>query len=297
MGVDISHIIRHDFRDVKIHAAAMDFVKETIERLKKNLHIYGADDEFELRVKWETITFHLPVYDVEFELHNGFWNLESYYHYCQIVMHDGDYFGLRRKTYDIAKALGQNEAWYAEEYYTWNGGNIEDPDVPLEDWIEFVHQKHGPISEFDPKAIMQQGDVPIPDYEPVYHDSFKECNDTFNEVQSKLKGYTLLGLEYIGNDYYRCENEAGLYLIHSETFKPMFNEPIETMLQNLNGPEFVIKKNGLSAVFDMDGKQLTDFEPGVFYWKWTEIGENGFDPNHSKRTIFNEKAKIKLPPR
>ena len=212
-------------------------------------------------------------------------------------MHDGDYFGLRRKTYDIAKALGQNEAWYAEEYYTWNGGNIEDPDVPLEDWIEFVHQKHGPISEFDPKAIMQQGDVPIPDYEPVYHDSFKECNDTFNEVQSKLKGYTLLGLEYIGNDYYRCENEAGLYLIHSETFKPMFNEPIETMLQNLNGPEFVIKKNGLSAVFDMDGKQLTDFEPGVFYWKWTEIGENGFDPNHSKRTIFNEKAKIKLPPR
>lgn len=59
--------------------------------------------------------------------------MESFYHYCQIVMHDGDYFGLRRKTFDIARALGQKEAWYAEEYYTWNGGNIENPEIPFEE--------------------------------------------------------------------------------------------------------------------------------------------------------------------
>ncbi len=39
-------------------------------------------------------------------------------------------FWLRRLTFDIARALGQNEAWYAEEYYTWNGGNIDEVDVP-----------------------------------------------------------------------------------------------------------------------------------------------------------------------
>ena len=296
MGVDISHIIRHDFKEVNNHAAAMDFVKETIERLKKNLHIYGVDDEFELREDLGTIIFQLPVYDVEFQLHNGFWVVESFYHYCQIVMHHGDYFWLRRKTYDIARALGQNEAWYAEEYYTWNGGNIEEPDVPFEDWIVFVNQKYSPIPEFDQNAIMQQGDVHIPDYEPVYHDSFKECNDTFNEVQSKLKDYTLLGIEYIANGYYRCKKDEGLFLINSDTFKLMFDEPIEAMLQNLNGPEFVIKKNGLSAVFDGEGNQLTEFVPGVFDWKWSKMEKGEIIPL-LRRTIYNEEAKIELPPR
>lgn len=297
MGVDITHIIRHKFRDVHNHAAAMDFTKKTIRRLKENLHIYEVDDKFELREEWGTFVFQLPVYDVEFQLHNGFWNIESYCHYCQIVMHHGDYFWLRRRIFDIARALGQNEAWHAEEYYTWNGGNIEEPDVSLEEWIEFVTKKYGSIPEFDQDSIMQQGDVHIPHYEEVYHDSFKECVDTFNEVQSKLKGYTLLGIDYVGNGYYRCEKDGGLYLINSETFNPMFDEPIEAMLQDLNGPEFVVKKNGLSAVFDMDGKQLTDFVTGFFCWKWTEPNMQGYDPRRMYRTIFNKVAKIELPPR
>ena len=134
MGVDVTHIIRHEFRDVKDKKAAMVFVDETIQRLKKNLHIYGVDDEFGLREEYDTLIFRLPVYDVDFELHNGFWDVESYYHYCQIVMHDGDYFWLRRKIFDIVRALGQEEAWHATEYLTWNGGNIEEADVPFEDW-------------------------------------------------------------------------------------------------------------------------------------------------------------------
>lgn len=239
MGVDVTHIIRHEFRDVKNNKAAIAFVNETIQRLKNNLHILGVDDEFELREEDYTIKFRLPVYDVEFELHNGFWDVESYYHYCQIVMHDGDYFWLRRKIFDIARALGQNEAWHAAEYYTWNGGNIENPEVPFEDWIDFVNQKYGPIPEFDQASIMNQGDVHIPDYEPVYHDTFKECRDIFEDIQSKLKGYILLGLEFVGNGYYRCEKDGGLYLINSKTFESMFNEPIESMLQSLNGPKFV----------------------------------------------------------
>lgn len=297
MGVDITHIIRHDYKDIKNHEAAIAYVNETIQKLKENLHIYGLDDMFEVMEDYDTIIFQLPVYDVEFQLHNGFWDIESYYHYCQIVMHYGDYFWLRRKIFDIARALGQNEAWHAAEYLTWNGGNIEKADVPFEDWISFVNMKNGPIPEFDQNAIMQQGDVHIPDHEPVYHDAFKECRETFEEVQSKLNGYKLLGLEFIGNGYYRCEREGGLFLINSKSFEPMFNEPIETMLQSLNGPEFIVKKDGLSAVFDMDGNQLTDFVPGVFDWKWTEHNEKDFDPNYIKRTIYNEEAKIELPPR
>ena len=71
----------------------------------------------------------------------------------------------------------------------------------------------------------------------------------------------------------------------------MFNEPIETMDCPLNGSEIVIKKNVQSAVFDMDGQQLTDFVPGRFDWKW------GKDVVNSMRVIYNKEAKIELPPR
>ena len=94
MGVDISHIIRHDFRDVNNRDDALEYTKEAIERLKKNLHLYGADEVFEITDDCGCLTFNVPVYDVELSLHNGFWNMESFCHYCQIVMHHGDFSGL-----------------------------------------------------------------------------------------------------------------------------------------------------------------------------------------------------------
>lgn len=60
MGVDVSHIIRHDFKDVKNHVAAMDSANKTIQMLKNNLHIFGVDDEFELRKDDGNISFHRP---------------------------------------------------------------------------------------------------------------------------------------------------------------------------------------------------------------------------------------------
>lgn len=296
MGVDITHIIRHDFRDVSNKEVALEYTQKAVDRLKKNLHLYGADDVFQITEDFDCFTFRVPVYDVEMSLHNGFWQMESFYHYCQIVMHHGDYFWLRCITFDIAKALGESEAWYAEEYYTWNGGNIEEPIVSFEEWLDFVTKKYGKkIPEFDQEAIINQGNVHVPDYEPLYHDTFKECRAKFDEVQAKLKEYRLLGLDFTGNGYYRCVKDGGLYLINSESFEPMFKEPIESMLQSLNGPEFVIRKNGLSAVFDMDGNQLTDFVNGQFDWKWGD-----FDPlkeYHPVRIIYNEEANIELAPR
>ncbi len=110
MGVDISHIIKHDFHEVENEQATEEFVKKTMSQLKKNLLIQADDDHWEYNYDEDETTFKLPVYDVEFTLHNVFWQIESYYHYCQIVMHHGDYFWLRRMTFDIARALNQEEA-------------------------------------------------------------------------------------------------------------------------------------------------------------------------------------------
>lgn len=298
MGVDISHIIRHDFREVDDKEASKKFVERTITALKKNLLIQNVDDCFEYHYDSESneIIFTLPIYNVEFTLHNGFWQIDSFYHYCRIIMHDGDYFHLRQLTFDIARALGQDEAWYAEEFYTWNGDGCEMPETTFEQWMEHSLKIYGkPIPEFDQTAIMQQGDIHSPDYEPIYHDRFKECKEMYDNIQAKINGYKLLELIRIGCDYLRCERDGQLFLINEKTLNPMFDEPIDGMLNSLNGPEFVIRKNGLSAVFDMDGKQLTEFVEGVFEWEWAPYNRLKSDPH--RRIIYNEKARIKLAPR
>lgn len=298
MGVDISHIVRHNFREVEDKEKSRRFVEKTIAALKKNLLIQKVDDCFEYRYDCEfnETTFTLPIYDVEFTLHNGFWQIESFYHYCRIVMHDSDYFHLRRLTFDIARALGQDEAWYAEEFYTWNGDGCELPETTFEQWMESSRKMYGkPIPEFDQAAIMAQGDVSFPDYEPIYHDRFEECKELYDNIQAKIDGYKLLGLNRIGNDYLRCERDGQLFLINEKTLRPMFDEPIEGMLNSLNGPEFIIKKGGLSAVFDMDGKQLTDFVKGAFECEWAPYNRLESDPY--RRIIYNEEAGIRLAPR
>lgn len=296
MGVDISHIIKHDFRQVEDKNASKDFVMKTIKRLKNNLLIQEEDECFEYQYleDYNETTFRLPIYDVQFTLHNGFWEIDSFSHYCQIVMHHGDYFWLRRLTFDIARALGQDEAWYAEEYYTWNGGGCETSESTFEEWLESSIKKYGKnLPEFDQNSIMAQGDVHIPDYEPIYHDSFKECKELYDRLQSKLPDYKLLGLYRTGNGFLRCEKDGMLFLINEETLKPLFDEPIEGMLQSLNGPEFIVKRNGLSAVFDMNGNKLTDYVKGSFRWESPPF----YNKDGMTRIIYNKEAGIELSPR
>ena len=73
---------------------------------------------------------------------------------------------------------------------------------------------------------------------------------------------------------------------------PLFIEPVDGILCPLNGPEFVIVKNGLSAVFNAYGKQLTDFVKGHFKWKWAPV--NPLYGYQHDRIIYNKEANIQL---
>lgn len=296
MGVDISHIIKNDFNKGNDEKAVREYILSTISLLKERLCIFQDLDSFE--VDYDDIglaSFHLPVYDVKFLLFNGFWDIEPNCHYCQIVIHRGNYFALRRIIYDIARALGRQEAWHVQEYYTWNSPYLDDPETTFEEWYANAAAQYGkPIPEYDQAAILAQGDVAIPDYEPVYHDSFAECAEAFNALQAQLPGYRLLGLLHIGSHYLRCEKEGMIYLVGETTLKPMPEMALKSMDRPLNGPEFVIERDGLSAVFDGGGQQLTDFVTGTWDWKWApiEFGKPDF-----RRIIFNKDAGIELPPR
>ena len=200
--------------------ASMEFIKETIRLLKDKLYIRVPDDAFPIWHDNEDneTNFRVSVYDVEFVLHNGYWQIESYYPYRKLVMYIGDYFHLCRMTFDMARALGQDEAWYAAEYYTWNGGVCEKAESTFEQWYEQAEKDYGkPIPEFNQQAIMTRRDGPVTDYEDIYHDSFEDCRTCFDRLQSRLPDYTLLGLYWTKDNHVRCKKDNCLYLIDEHT--------------------------------------------------------------------------------
>lgn len=88
----------------------------------------------------------------------------------------------------------------------------------------------------------------------------------------------------------RCEKDGHLFLLNEQTLTPLFKTPIGDVLCPLNGPEFVIVKNELSAVFNAYGKQLTDFVKGRFEWEWAL-----YNPSTAhERIIYNKEANIQL---
>lgn len=276
MGVDVSHIIRHDFHEIHDHEKALDFVKETIEVLKDRLQIKCSNQKFELDDEYidpdpdwrqETITFRLPLYELEFTLHNGFWLIESFFHYCQLLMPWGDSFLLRELTFDVAQALGQSEAWYAEEFYTWNG-YLDETGSSFEDWVSHAEKKYGkPIPEFSPELFIAQGNVGVLEYEPLYHDSFKEYQEKMHRYRSMVaERGEVLGLHLVSGRFVRCRVGDGINLFDMENREFLFDNPVECILKSFAGNGFVVVEGEKQAVFDADGKQLTDYVPGELTW-------------------------------
>lgn len=64
MGVNITHIIKHDFRQTHDIQLCLKFAKKTIERLKKELLIQSPYESFELQYDeaLNEIRFELPIY-------------------------------------------------------------------------------------------------------------------------------------------------------------------------------------------------------------------------------------------
>ena len=106
----------------------------------------------------------------------------------------------------------------------------------------------------------------------------------------RLPDTDYLGIYRIGKNFVRCEKDRHPSLLNEQTLTPLFKTPINDVLCPLNGPEFVVVKNGLSTVFNAYGKQLTDFIKGRFEWKWAPY--NPLMPH--ERIIYNKEANIQL---
>lgn len=278
MGVDITHIVKHNFDHIENEEASMKFVLDTIQLLKDKLHLDDSLESFNLYFDKDCdgeITFRVPLYDVEFTLHRKCWQIESYYHYCQIVMHSGDYFWLREMMYDIATALGNDEMWHAEEYFTWNGGPLEEVKCSFEEWITFTRKKLGrEIPEYNYDGIIKQGNVHIPEYEPVYHDDFFECKIKFDYLKKELssRGYLPIGLLNCA-EFIRCIklSDNTVHLLNSKTLEPLIYGTPQAYYFDYLSSMFVVKLNDKYALFDFNGgKRLTEFVTQPFRKQWNE---------------------------
>lgn len=239
MGVDVTHIIRHNFKDVKNHKAAKKYLLQTLELLKEKfcINLDSKDERFEIRCEdIDDMCFRLPNYYFDFYLRDGFWQIESNVHYIQIVWPINNVYWLRDMIYDIARALGQNEAWHATEYYTWNCCFCEMETCNFDKWLKAAKKQYKkPISEFIP------GVVDIEDYAPIYHDTFIGCDERFNELQNRITDYKLIGISRIYKNYVQCEKEGYAYLIDKDTIKPMSEEPIDAICKVFNQIELIYK--------------------------------------------------------
>lgn len=307
MSINAQHLIRHNFRDVHDKAASTAFVFRTIEKLKERLFIYGVDNLFAFNYEedYDEYSFELPFYEVSFYLQNGCWQITSPFSYHRVTSHIGGYFPARCNAYDIARALGQSEAWHISEDYT-DGEGYDAIHDSFEHWLDYADKmikeeeaedhRFTKVPEFDYTDILKTTDDwdingDIYDYVNAYHDSFKECEEQFSKIQNELKDMELLGLTRIGNKFLRCRKSDGLYLVDEDTLQPLFDEPIDCVLNSFgyyySGP-FVVIKNGLSAVYDKNGKALTDFVNGTFGRDWVRKGEQDV------LVIYNNEAQIAL---
>lgn len=124
---------------------------------------------------------------------------------------------------------------------------------------------------------------------PVHHDSFAECRARFEEIQERLgEDVRLLGLYRSGN-YYRCMKDGRLMLVQHSTLSPFRLTNIDKILHGGPGwTNFIIVRNGLSAVFNKRGTQQTDFIKSSFKLELGDYHNGAYDI-----VIINEEAGIK----
>lgn len=183
MSIRGSFIIRHEFVQARTDKeAARTFVFKTIERLKEYFHLQGPD-KF-LRYEEDDsdsfrASFELPfLFDYTFDLYNDFWEVYHGYRFWQIMSRcDGD-FWLRRKAFDVARALGEKEVWYASEYFASDARVDEyyNKDFTLVRWLDCCKKYYdGVIPEFDRASFLLRDEEELrDDCEEVYHDDFKD---------------------------------------------------------------------------------------------------------------------------
>ena len=169
MGVDLTAIVRNDFRWTGDRSAAKTY----------------------LRLKY---------YGVDIFLKNGFWDIETYDHYCQYFnrWEDGR-LHVREIVFDVIRMFGVRECWVCDEYHSWNGCT-EDMICDFNQWFSFrdlydiEDGLDGLPIEFDESKIPVFSSWEELDYKTKYHDAFPDLNKRLIKLERRFPDCRIISI-------------------------------------------------------------------------------------------------------
>ena len=123
MSTCVDHIIRHDFYNLDDKPAATAFLENAIQQVRERLRIkdeikadiieYEGDAECAEFIEY---SFQIPNFDADVQLGRGFWKVSQALNLSHLYHRFNGVYSLRYDIFDIARALGADEAWHCSEY-------------------------------------------------------------------------------------------------------------------------------------------------------------------------------------
>ncbi|EGN57494.1 hypothetical protein Premu_2102 [Hallella multisaccharivorax DSM 17128] len=220
MGIDLSGIIKNDFRERKHRRACEDYVNATINMLTEKYHT--SNDTFRLEYESYKDSFDISIetnmWDImRLQLCDGMWHVEMGVHYCQVFFKN-QYWRLQLQ--EIAEALGQKEFWICDENCTWNSPYIPHDigETSFEEWYSCIASgiegcENGIIPDYPMDEIMNTPDgKSFYPYLKAYHDTTNLYLVEKKRVSDKIKEGKLISLNGVGFGFYPVLIKDKLYL-------------------------------------------------------------------------------------
>ena len=290
MSTCVDHILRHDFYDLDDKTAATAFLENAIQQVRERLRIkddikteiieYAGDEECPGYIDY---SFRIPNFDADVQLGRGFWKVSQALNLSHLYHRFNGVYSLRYEIFDIARALGGDEAWHCSEY---DSPYAEED--RFDEWLESVHKRLGDICEFNEEQIdrfRENNKHGI--YAEIVHDSFADCRTRLEELKIRFPEYTVLNLGRIAGKYIKLHKNDGCYLADAESGSILLDYPVDDILENICGAGMIVQKDGRSAFFDVEGKRMSDFVEGIWKWKWAEGGSHDV-------IVYNDSENLKF---
>lgn len=187
MGVNVQILVKHDFFDLDNYEKSEEFVKQTIDHIKQVLSINEGDDYFQLwgyynnNHKWSDIQFEIPLLDLSIHLRRGHWSIWSCSRYYQVTNKLNGRLHIIDDAFDVARALGQNEAWLCDEFI-----EQEFENNTLDEILAAATERWG-ITEYPYAELIKNDDNAFPTPARFYHYDFAEVVAEFDAKKVKCR--------------------------------------------------------------------------------------------------------------
>ena len=217
MGVDANIILRHNFYELHDYEKSINFVRETIENIRRKLQIECDESAFDLYgnyyedENWSSISFEIPVLNIDIELRKGYWSVSPIYRYWYVAKKSLGRLPIADIAFDIARIFGANEAWYCDEYI-----DEECMMMTLEELLEEAIRQHG-VKEYPYAELMKTDNNSNIEYDSFYHDSFFDIQQEFEVLCARCGNYTPTLIQSFGRNFVRVLKDGKFNLADRES--------------------------------------------------------------------------------